>query len=71
MDIPLQGSGTSNDGNSARIFFNNYEIVHRITGMDLELLKRFAVILKAINCVLDLNYIKFNKYCLDAANNYM
>ena len=71
VDIPLQGSGTSNDGNSARIFFNNYEIVHRITGMDLELLKRFAVILKAINSGLDLDYIKFNKYCLDTAKHYV
>lgn len=32
VDVPTQGSGNTNDGNTARRFFNNFEVVSRITG---------------------------------------
>lgn len=31
VDAPKQGYGCTNDGNTARIFFNNLEVVSRIT----------------------------------------
>lgn len=37
------GSGTSNDGNTARRFFANIELAASITGVDAEIIRRFAV----------------------------
>lgn len=35
VDAPTQGSGNTNDGNTARRFFNNVDVVARITGMKI------------------------------------
>lgn len=32
VDAPKQGTGNTNDGNTARTFFNNIEIISRVTG---------------------------------------
>ena len=32
VDAPCQGSGNTNDGNTARRFFNNIHIISEITG---------------------------------------
>lgn len=32
VDAPKQGSGNTNDGNMARKFFDNVDIVHQVTG---------------------------------------
>ncbi len=41
------GSGTSNDGNTARRFFKNPALSASITGIDEDLIRRFAGILQA------------------------
>lgn len=41
VDKPRQGTGNSNDGNTARRFFQNYKCSANITGVDEELIKRF------------------------------
>ena len=46
IDVPkLGGSGTSNDGNTGRRFFENAQIVSSITGFDLCLMKMFKMFL--------------------------
>lgn len=35
VDAPKQGYGSTNDGNTARIFFDNLEVVSRITSKNI------------------------------------
>lgn len=53
VDTVKQGSGTANSGNTSRRFFANPSLVSEITGLDENLVKRFAVILEAI--IYDIN----------------
>lgn len=67
VDQPKQGGGKSNDGNTARKFFKNPSLVSEITGIDAQLIERFANILAVISCE---HYIKediFETYCLETA----
>ncbi|CAH1956324.1 unnamed protein product [Acanthoscelides obtectus] len=45
VDNPKPGYGSSNDGNTARIFFHNPQTSSDITGVDRELIEKFAIIL--------------------------
>lgn len=40
------GTGSTNDGNTARKFFEHPEVVGEITGVNLELIKRFGVLMQ-------------------------
>lgn len=67
VDQPKQGGGNSNDGNTARTFFKNPSLVSEITGIDKDLIERFANILSIISCG---HYIKeevFKNYCFETA----
>jgi hypothetical protein len=44
-----QGHGTTNDGNTARRFFTNFELSAEITGIHPDFINRFAVMLQAIS----------------------
>lgn len=46
VDMVKQGFGSTNDGNTARKFFNNADVVSEVTGVDKVLIERFAVILQ-------------------------
>lgn len=48
IDFVKQGNGTTNDGNTARRFFRNFDLSAQITGFDAGLLKRFYVILQVL-----------------------
>lgn len=48
VDKPAQGTGTTNCGNTARRFFEAYELVSQIAGVDKELISRFRVLLTAL-----------------------
>lgn len=65
------GFGTTNDGNTARRFFRNYELSAEITGFDANLLKRFAVILQTISCGKDINVERFAIYARTTAEMYV
>ena len=65
------GSGTSNDGNTARRFFANPSLSASITGIDEILIKRFAVILHAISSGFALNTDNFNEYSLNTARMFI
>lgn len=68
--LPLAGKGTTNDGNTARRFFRNYKQSAEITGLDEELLKRFYILLAAINSGREINVHKFEEYALQTAKLY-
>lgn len=49
VDFVKQGYGSSNNGNTARRFFNDCEVTSAITGVDETLIHRIATILEVIN----------------------
>lgn len=50
VDIPKQGgSGTTNDGNTARRFFEDPKTSSEITGIDVRLIEALAVLLKSLS----------------------
>lgn len=55
VDHPKPGYGSTNDGNTARRFFENSELSSSITGIDEEIIKRFKVVLQTISCGFDIN----------------
>lgn len=65
------GYGTSNDENTARRFFEEYETNSSITGLNKDLLYRFNVILKTISIGLEIDSHKFREYCLDTRKLYL
>lgn len=70
IDKPKQGSGTSNDGNTARRFFADPETSAEITGIDIRLIKRFAVILQTISSGFEIDVEKFSEYTKETAKLY-
>lgn len=48
IDVVKQGVGSTNDGNTARKFFEDPSITAKITGLDEEVIRKFAIILQAI-----------------------
>lgn len=71
VDVPKQGFGNTNDGNTARRFFANPEIVHEITGIDRDLIKRFGIILKTLSCSYKINSTLFDEYARETAKLYV
>lgn len=62
IDKPLASYGSTNDGNTARRFFNDFETTSQITGINEELLRRINIILMALNSKHKINATKFGKY---------
>lgn len=71
VDRPKPGFGNSNDGNSARTFFQNFEKSAEITQLDLQLIKRFYIILQTISSGFKINNVKFHTFCQDTASRYV
>ena len=72
VDKPKSGgSGNTNDGNSARRFFKHPDVSSRITGVNKELIDRFAIILQTINSGYPINSTKFGKYCDETSKLYV
>jgi len=71
VDKVVQGKGTSNTGNVARKFFANAEMVANITGVNVELIKRFGNILTTISCGYPINLNKFEAYTDETARLYV
>lgn len=67
IDQPKQGYGSSNDGNTARCFFENAEITCKITRIDIDVIKRFSVILEVISSYHSINIENFRNYALETA----
>lgn len=65
------GSGNSNDGNTARRAFSNSILLSSILGIEHELLHRFHTILIAISCEYAVNSEKFKDFCANTFRMYM
>lgn len=71
VDQPRQGLGNSNDGNTARIFFQNAEVSAAITGINIGSIQRFHVILQAISSGFEIKPDDFREYALETARLYV
>lgn len=71
VDMVKKGMGTTNDGNLARRFFQDAALTSSITGVDETLLRRFGVILDAINCNAPIKTAEFSVYCRETADLYV
>ena len=71
IDKLKPGFGNSNDGNTARRFFENSKISAEITNLDLHLIERFHIIMQTISCGYEIDLKKFKEYCLETATVYL
>lgn len=71
IDIPMSTYGNSNDGNTARRFFNDAEISAEITGLDINIINRFRCILQVISSGYSINMSKFEQFSFDTAKMYV
>lgn len=71
VDIPKAGYGNTNDGNTSRRFFSDIEVAADITGINIELIQRFRVILEVISSGFDVDTEKLGKYTMDTAKFYV
>ncbi|XP_059216468.1 uncharacterized protein LOC131994136 isoform X2 [Stomoxys calcitrans] len=71
VDAVKQGMGTTNDGNTARRFFENPAKTADVIGIKEELIHRFKIILAAINCNAAVDTSKFHIYCMDTAKLFV
>lgn len=71
VDMPKQQTGNTNDGNTARKFFRNPEKSSEITGVNLELIKRFHIILECLNSGYQININKFEEFAKDTRELYI
>lgn len=65
------GSGTTNDGNTARTFFSNPEKTAAITGLDSGLIQRFGTILRVLACGEPINIEAFESFARLTAEMYV
>ena len=68
VDMPKQGFGNSNTGNTARRAFEQAETFAQITGVKEILIVRMRHILKAVCSGYDLEIREFKNYCLETSN---
>ncbi|KAL4714339.1 hypothetical protein ACJJTC_009691, partial [Scirpophaga incertulas] len=71
VDIVKQGFGTTNDGNTARKFFREYEKSANITKIDENLIKLFAVVLQVISSGHAIHIERFRTYCRETAELFV
>lgn len=65
------GSGNTNDGNTARKAFSNTELFAFITGIDIRFLDRLFTILVSISCEYEVDAKKFKDFCEETAKLYL
>jgi len=71
VDIPMVGSGNTNNGNTARTLFEDPDLTSTITGVNIDLIKRFSVILRTMACGYNVNVEVFRQYTWDAASIFV
>lgn len=71
VDIPKPGYGTTNDGNTARRFFLQPDVSSACTDIDVNLIKRFSVILRAISSGFPVNIQSFENYTRKTAEKFV
>lgn len=71
IDMPKQKAGNTNDGTTARRFFGDPEITSDITGININLLKRFHTILSCIACGFEISSVAFDRFVTDTRELYL
>lgn len=71
VDKVKAGYGNSNDGNTARRFFEDAETTAEITNVNEEIIKRFRVILLTISSTYSIKLDYFKKYCSETAEKFV
>lgn len=71
VDIPTTGSGNTNTGNTARMFFEQPTLASIVTGVKLELIKRFGIILRTMTCGYAVNVEAFRIYAWETAKIFV
>lgn len=72
VDMPNdRGTGTTNDGNTARTAFRDFRVFSQITGIDINLIRRLYTILSVINSGYKLNLEKYEQYCFETYQVYV
>ncbi|XP_012564316.3 uncharacterized protein LOC105848674 isoform X1 [Hydra vulgaris] len=72
VDFPKSGgSGTSNDGNTARRAFANYQSTAKILKVDETLLFYFYIILVTLSSGFEIDTVKFKEFCITALKLYI
>lgn len=71
VDKPKPGYGSTNDGNTARRFFNNPEMSSEITGINEDLIRRFSLILRVIASGCKIDTIKFKGLLTETRQLYL
>lgn len=71
VDIVEPGSDTTNDGNTARRFFEYPKISAEIPGLDEILIHKFSITLHVLSCGLKVNLVAFRLFELQTAQLYV
>lgn len=72
VDKPKQnGSGNTNDGNTARRAFKSTRQLSSILGLNYDILHRFYIILVGISCEFHINISKFKQFCQRTVSMYI
>lgn len=71
VDVPKAGFGNTNDGNTSRRFFADPETAGRITGIDVEFLKKLKIILEVLASGFSIDIAKFSIYLRSTAELYV
>lgn len=71
VDKPKPGYGSTNDGNTARRFFNDTATSAQITKVNEEIIKRFRIVLLTISSGYSIKTESFKNYCLDTAKKFV
>lgn len=67
VDFVKQGCGSSNTGNTSRVFFRNPSLTAEITQVSENLIRRLGVILEVINSNSSIDSEKFKSYATETA----
>nr|XP_012566690.2 uncharacterized protein LOC105850829 [Hydra vulgaris] len=71
VDMPKQGFGNTNDGNTARRAFEESITFSEIIGVDVDIISRLETILKAVCSGYDLDPSSFQSYCNDTTDKIL
>lgn len=71
VDVPKAHFGNTNDGNTSRRFFSDFELAAEITGVNSNLIYRLKIILEVISSGHEVNLAKFSIYARDTAKLYV
>lgn len=71
VDKPKPGYGSTNDGNTARVFFKNATLSAEITGLDKGIIIKFSLILRTLASGCKINVGKFKELLNETRKIYL